>query len=151
MGLKIYSDGACSGNPGPGGWAARLKYEDGSLRELGGYEAETTNNRMELTAAIRALENADGSDGLMVVTDSEYVLKGITQWIHGWKKRGWTTAAKKPVLNQDLWQQLDKLNNPGIKWEYTRGHAGDPDNERCDEIAQAFSRGDTPELSDTAT
>ncbi|MGB0604439.1 MAG: ribonuclease H family protein, partial [Candidatus Latescibacterota bacterium] len=83
---------------------------------------------------------------LTMVTDSEYVLKGITEWIHGWKRRGWRTAAKKPVLNQDLWRILDALNTPQIRWEYTRGHAGDPDNERCDEIAQAFSRGDQPEL-----
>ena len=151
MAVTIYSDGACSGNPGPGGWAARLKYEDGSVRELGGRESQTTNNRMELTAAIRALETVDHDDGLLVVTDSEYVLKGITQWIHGWKRRGWRTAAKKPVLNQDLWEHLDKLNNPSVKWEYTRGHAGDADNERCDEIAQAFSRGDTPELTDTTS
>lgn len=81
-----------------------------------------------------------------MVTDSEYVLKGITEWIHGWKRRDWRTAAKKPVLNQDLWRELDALNAPSIRWEYTRGHAGDPDNERCDEIAQAFSRGDQPEL-----
>ena len=83
---------------------------------------------------------------LTMVTDSEYVLKGITEWIHGWKRRGWRTAAKKPVLNQDLWRILDALNTSQIRWEYTRGHAGDPDNERCDEIAQAFSRGDQPEL-----
>jgi len=147
--LTIYTDGACSGNPGPGGWAAQIKYADGSILELGGYEAETTNNRMELTAAIRALETADHADGILIVTDSEYVLKGITQWIHGWKRRGWKTAAKKPVLNQDLWQRLDELNNSSVGWEYTRGHAGDPNNERCDDIAQAFSRGESPELANT--
>ena len=149
--VTIYSDGACSGNPGPGGWATRIKYADGSLIELGGHEPETTNNRMELTAAIRGLEAAEHADGIRIVTDSEYLLKGITQWIHGWKRKGWKTASRKPVLNQDLWQQLDRLNNPDVKWEYTRGHAGDPDNERCDEIAQAFSRGEAPELVNRAS
>lgn len=144
--LVIYSDGACSGNPGPGGWAARLKYPDGRLIELGGAEAQTTNNRMELHAVIQGLHAAPDQAPLTVVTDSEYVRKGITEWIHGWKRRGWLTAAKKPVLNQDLWKILDRLNRPEISWRYTRGHAGDPDNERCDEIAQTFSRGGHPEL-----
>ncbi len=143
---KIFSDGACSGNPGPGGWAARILYGDGTIRELGGFAPDTTNNRMELQAAIEGLKHAGHLGHITMVTDSEYVLKGITEWIHGWKRRGWRTAAKKPVLNQDLWRILDELNTPGIQWEYTRGHAGDPDNERCDEIAQAFSRGDQPEL-----
>ena len=150
--LTIYSDGACSGNPGPGGWSARLKYEDGRVRELGGYEAATTNNRMELLAVISALKAVDSVNAgtILMVTDSEYVLKGITEWIHNWKKRGWRTAAKKPVLNQDLWQELDQLNDKRINWQYTRGHAGNPDNERCDEIAQAFSRGESPYLEDSA-
>ncbi len=143
---KIYTDGACSGNPGPGGWATRIRYANGTICELGGFAPETTNNRMELQAAIEALKNIDSSDRITIVTDSEYVLKGITEWIHGWKRRGWRTAAKKPVLNQDLWQQLDALNSAAVRWEYTRGHAGDPDNERCDEIAQAFSRGEEPAL-----
>ena len=142
----IYSDGACSGNPGPGGWAARIVYADGTVREIGGFSEETTNNRMELQAVIEGLKCVGEEPDLTMVTDSEYVLKGITEWIHGWKRRGWRTAAKKPVLNQDLWRILDALNTPQIRWEYTRGHAGDPDNERCDEIAQAFSRGDQPEL-----
>ena len=142
----IYSDGACSGNPGPGGWAARILYADGTVREIGGFSEETTNNRMELQAVIEGLKCVGEEPDLTMVTDSEYVLKGITEWIHGWKRRGWRTAAKKPVLNQDLWRILDALNTPQIRWEYTRGHAGDPDNERCDEIAQAFSRGDQPEL-----
>lgn len=142
----IYTDGACSGNPGPGGWATRILFADGRICEMGGFAAETTNNRMELQAAIEGLKKTDGHREAAVVTDSEYVLKGITEWIHGWKRRGWRTAAKKPVLNQDLWQQLDALNGPSVRWQYTRGHAGDPDNERCDEIAQAFSRGEQPAL-----
>ena len=145
----IYSDGACSGNPGPGGWAARLKYGDGTVRELGGFVADTTNNRMELYAALQALKQVGDMPSITIITDSEYLRKGITEWIHNWKKRGWRTAAKKPVLNQDLWKQLDALNTPAIKWEYTRGHAGDPDNERCDEIAHDFSQGFEPDLIDT--
>ncbi len=147
--MTIYSDGACSGNPGPGGWATRIKYPDGRIRELGGFVAETTNNRMELYAAIQGLEKAGEARGITIFTDSEYLRKGITEWIHSWKRKGWRTAAKKPVLNQDLWKKLDALNSPRISWEYTRGHAGDPDNERCDEIAQAFSRGYQPDLMDT--
>ena len=153
--IVIHSDGACSGNPGPGGWAARLHLPDGRVRELGGGFDQTTNNRMELYAAIQGLKAASEiqcSDALTItlVTDSEYLRKGITEWIHGWKRRGWLTAAKKPVLNQDLWRELDGLNHAGVTWEYTRGHAGDPDNERCDEIAQSFSRGGLPGLLDEA-
>jgi len=147
--VQIYCDGACSGNPGPGGWAAMLKYPDGRYRELGGFVPATTNNRMELHAAIRALETVGEVEAITLVTDSEYMRKGITEWIHGWKRRGWRTAAKKPVLNQDLWKELDQLNSSRVRWEYTRGHAGDPDNERCDDIAQAFSRGEEPFLEDT--
>ena len=146
MSITIYSDGACSGNPGPGGWAARLKYADGRIRELGGAEPDTTNNRMELRAAIEGLRFAGRGETITMVTDSEYLLKGITRWIHGWKRKQWKTASRKPVLNQDLWRALDELNGSSVKWEYTRGHAGDPDNERCDEIAQAFSRGEQPPL-----
>lgn len=142
----IFTDGACSGNPGPGGWAARIKHPDGSVHELGGAEAQTTNNRMELFAVIQALEATADADAITIVTDSEYVRKGITEWIHGWKRRGWKTAAKKPVLNQDLWRRLDSLNNPRVTWQYTKGHAGDPDNERCDEIAHGFSQGRPPQL-----
>ena len=144
--ITIFSDGACSGNPGPGGWATRLLYADGRICELGGFVADTTNNRMELQAAIEGLKAIAPDDEITLITDSEYMLKGITEWIHGWKRRGWKTAAKKPVLNQDLWLQLDELNSPSYRWEYTRVHAGDPNNERCDEIAQAFSRGLEPEL-----
>ena len=146
MSITIYSDGACSGNPGPGGWAARLKYADGRIRELGGAEPDTTNNRMELRAAIEGLKFAGRGEPVTMVTDSEYLLKGITKWIHGWKRKQWKTAARKPVLNQDLWRTLDELNGRGVKWVHTRGHAGDPDNERCDEIARAFSRREQPPL-----
>ncbi|MBT4500042.1 MAG: ribonuclease HI [Gemmatimonadetes bacterium] len=145
--VTIFSDGACSGNPGPGGWGTRLKYPDGRIVELGGFVADTTNNRMELTAALRGLERTGEVPSITLITDSEYLRKGITEWIHGWKRRGWITASKKPVLNQDLWRQLDRLNGPHVTWEYTRGHAGDPDNERCDDIAQGFSRGESPALS----
>ena len=144
--VTIFTDGACSFNPGPGGWAARLLYGDGRIEELGGFVPETTNNRMEMQAAIEGLKAAPSNVNITLVTDSEYLRKGITEWIHGWKRRGWRTAAKKPVLNQDLWRTLDQLNTPAIQWQYTQGHAGDPDNERCDQIAQAFSRGETPSL-----
>ena len=148
--ITIYSDGACSGNPGPGGWSARIKFSPDRIRELGGFVADTTNNRMELFAAIAALRIVDGTAPVTMVTDSEYLRKGITEWIHNWKRRNWRTAARKPVLNQDLWQELDRLNSSRISWRYVPGHRGDPDNERCDEIARAFSRGDRPELVDTA-
>lgn len=150
--LVIFSDGACSGNPGPGGWAARLRYPDGHVRELGGPVPSTTNNRMELLAAIEGLKAATAGgafDGAVVmVTDSEYLRKGITEWIHNWKRRGWLTAAKRPVLNQDLWRQLDDLNHRTVRWRYTKGHAGDPDNERCDALAHAFSQGCAPPLQE---
>ena len=147
--VTIFTDGACSFNPGPGGWAARLLYNDGRVEELGGFVPETTNNRMELQAAIEGLRAAPSAVPITLVTDSEYLRKGITEWIHGWKRRGWRTAAKKPVLNQDLWQTLDQLNTPAVQWRYTPGHVGDPDNERCDQIAKAFSRGETPYLNNT--
>lgn len=147
--LVIHSDGACSGNPGPGGWATHMRYPEGLVRELGGAVPDTTNNRMELLGAIEGLKAAAaaGHAGpIVMVTDSEYLRKGITQWIHNWKRRGWMTAAKKPVLNQDLWKELDGLSNGSVEWRYTKGHAGDPTNERCDEIAHAFSQGETPQL-----
>ena len=147
--ITIFSDGACSGNPGPGGWGTRIKYADGSIRELGGFVDATTNNRMELYAALQGLKHSAGASTITMITDSQYLRKGITEWIHNWKKKGWRTAAKKPVLNQDLWVELDALNSAAVSWEYTRGHAGDPDNERCDEIAHDFSQGYEPELIDT--
>jgi len=147
--VTVFTDGACSGNPGPGGWAARILHDDGRITELGDGAAETTNNRMELSAAIEALKATADAATVDLVTDSEYVRKGITEWIHGWKRRDWLTAAKKPVLNQDLWRELDDLNDGRVTWKYTKGHAGDPDNERCDEIAQAFSQGEQPDLIST--
>jgi len=145
--VTVYSDGGCLGNPGPGGWAARIRYADGRIVELGGAEARTTNNRMELKAAIEALRRVRACPQIVVVTDSEYLRRGITEWIHGWKRRGWLTANRTPVLNRDLWQELDQLNHAGVEWRYTRGHAADPDNERCDELARAFALGGTPALS----
>jgi ribonuclease HI len=145
--VTVYSDGGCLGNPGPGGWAARLKYANGRTVELGGAQPHTTNNRMELTAAIEGLRRAQTCSPVTVVTDSEYLRRGITEWIGGWKRRGWLTAAKEPVLNQDLWQELDRLNRPDVRWRHTRGHAGDPDNERCDRLAREFASGRRPSLA----
>ena len=147
--ITIFTDGACSGNPGPGGWAARLRYHDGNIKEIGGGAEATTNNRMELNAAIQGLRAADEAAKIEIVTDSEYMRKVITEWIINWKRRGWKTAAKKPVMNKDLWVELDELNSDRVSWAYTKGHAGDPDNERCDEIAQAFSQGVELALTDT--
>ena len=136
--LVIYTDGACSGNPGPGGWGVLMQFGN-KEKTLKGGEPDTTNNRMELMAAIRALEaikpNYTGSVTLW--TDSTYVLKGITEWIHGWKKRGWKKGDKKPVINKDLWQQLDALNSAReIDWKWVKGHAGIEGNERADELAR---------------
>jgi ribonuclease HI len=133
--VVIYADGACKGNPGHGGWGAWLAYK-GRERELWGGEALTTNNRMELTAVIRALEALQRSCTVRIVTDSEYVRNGITEWIHGWKKRGWRTASKQPVKNIDLWQRLDELaQGHRVTWQWVRGHAGHPGNERADALA----------------
>lgn len=134
--VEIYTDGACKGNPGKGGWGVVLSFR-GVEKTLHGGEAMTTNNRMELTAVIRALE-ALKKPGCKVVlhSDSRYVLSGIEQWLAGWKQRGWKTAAKKPVLNQDLWQQLDALSQlHDIDWRWVKGHSGDAGNERADELA----------------
>jgi ribonuclease HI len=135
--ITIHTDGACSGNPGPGGWGAILEW-NGTKKEIKGGEADSTNNRMELMAAIQALA-ALKKDGRQVtlITDSVYVRDGITKWIHGWKKRGWKTANKKPVKNVELWQQLDELNQRHtIDWRWVKGHSGDPGNERADELAR---------------
>jgi ribonuclease HI len=135
--ITIHTDGACSGNPGPGGWGVILEW-NGHRKELKGGEAETTNNRMELTAAIRALEalKKKGAD-VVLFTDSTYVRDGITKWIHGWKKRGWKTADKKPVKNEDLWRRLEELaDQHAVDWRWVKGHAGDPGNERADELAR---------------
>lgn len=140
--LFAYTDGACSGNPGPGGWGAILIARDGDTvlkeRELSGGEAHTTNNQMELMAAIASLEALERPTALTIVTDSSYVKDGITSWIFGWKKRGWKTAGNKPVKNVELWKRLDAATQRhDVKWEWVKGHAGHPENERADELARA--------------
>ena len=133
--VEIYTDGACKGNPGPGGWGAVLFYK-GAERELWGGEAETTNNRMELMAAIMALAALKRRCDVRIVTDSQYVMQGITEWMVNWKKRGWKTAAKQPVKNADLWQALDEqVNRHTVEWRWVRGHTGHPGNERADMLA----------------
>ena len=133
--IVIYTDGACKGNPGPGGWGAFLA-ADGKERELWGGEKLTTNNRMELTAVIESLTALTRRCEVTLYTDSQYVRQGITSWIHGWRARGWMTADKKPVKNQDLWQRLDALNKEhNVDWRWVKGHAGDPGNERADALA----------------
>ena len=140
--VRAYTDGACSGNPGPGGWGALLvALRDGEPvkeRELSGGEPETTNNRMELMAAIQALEALGRAAKVTVVTDSAYVKGGVTGWIHGWKRNGWKTAAKQPVKNEDLWRRLDAAQaRHDVTWEWVKGHAGHPENERADALARA--------------
>ena len=140
--LYAYTDGACSGNPGPGGWGVLLLAKDGDSvvkeRTLNGGEAATTNNRMELMAAISALEALGRSSKITVVTDSAYVKNGVTGWIHGWKRNGWKTAAKKPVKNVELWQRLDEAQKRhNVTWKWIKGHAGHEENERADELARA--------------
>lgn len=142
MELFAYTDGGCSGNPGPGGWAVVLEAVNGNnlmkSKELSGCEAHTTNNRMELMAAIMALESLDRSTAITIVTDSTYVKNGITQWIHGWKRNGWKTASKKPVKNAELWQRLDVAQaTHKVSWDWVKGHAGHTQNERADELATA--------------
>ncbi|MEO0352431.1 MAG: ribonuclease HI [Cyanobacteria bacterium P01_A01_bin.15] len=146
----VYTDGACSGNPGPGGWGTVIYFADGQVHELGGYAPETTNNRMEMQAAIAALQflqqhNYDAD--IELHTDSKYLIQGITQWMRGWKRKGWKTSAGKAVLNKDLWLTLDDLTQSlktdqsiGIDWKYVKGHAGNVGNERCDDIARSFSQ-----------
>ena len=133
--VEIFTDGACKGNPGPGGWGVLLR-AGGRERELHGGEPATTNNRMELTAVIRALESLDARTRVRLYTDSQYVQKGMTEWIHDWKRRGWRTADKKPVKNVDLWMRLDELaRGHDVEWHWVRGHAGHPENERADALA----------------
>ncbi len=139
--LFAYTDGACSGNPGPGGWGALLIARDGETvlkeRELSGGAPETTNNRMELMAAIAALEALDRPSLITLVTDSAYVKNGVTEWIAGWKRNGWKTSTKKPVKNADLWQRLDEARGRHtVHWEWVKGHAGHPENERADKLAR---------------
>ncbi len=148
--LVIFTDGACSGNPGPGGWGAILAYPEGKVVELGGSSRATTNNQMELLATIEALALArDYDGGVAVYTDSTYVIRGVTQWVWGWKKRDWKTAEGKDVANQDLWKDLIRLvsaRKPKPEWHYVRGHIGTPGNERCDDIARKFTEGKRVDL-----
>ena len=138
--VHLITDGACIGNPGPGGWACILRYGE-HKRELWGHEPHTTNNRMEITAAIKGLEALKEGCEVEVVTDSEYLKNGITQWIHGWKRKGWMTAGKKPVVNQDLWKALDEqARRHQTTWSWTKGHASHADNNRCDELASMAAR-----------
>ena len=140
--ISMHTDGACSKNPGPGGWGVVIHLSDGSTKELGGGIRETTNNQMELQGAISALEFLAAqkqSTPVDFYTDSKYVLDGITKWIKGWKKNGWKTKDNKPVKNQEFWQQLDPLNSSNIRWHWVEGHSGDPDNERCDAIARSYT------------
>jgi len=133
--VQIFTDGACRGNPGPGGWGALLSYK-GTEKELYGGEPMTTNNRMELMAVIRALEALTKKARVMVTTDSQYVKKGISEWIKNWKRNGWKTASKKPVKNADLWEHLDDLvNRNDVTWAWVKGHSGHPENERVDALA----------------
>jgi ribonuclease HI len=133
--ITIYTDGACKGNPGPGGWGALLEY-NGRKKALKGGEPQTTNNRMELTAAISALESLREACEVTLFTDSKYVMHGLTEWLPGWKARGWRTADKKPVKNQDLWERLDTaVQRHQVDWLWVKGHAGDPGNEAADQLA----------------
>ena len=138
--VRIFTDGACQGNPGPGGWAAILQYRDRE-KEIFGCAPETTNNRMELTAAIEGLRLLKEPCEVEITTDSEYLKSGITNWIRKWKRNGWQTASKKPVLNQDLWKALDELvSRHSVRWHWTKGHAGHSENSRCDELATRAAR-----------
>lgn len=133
--VEMFTDGACRGNPGPGGWGVVLRFQ-GAEKELYGGEKETTNNRMELMAAIQGLESLTKPCPVVLTTDSQYVMKGATEWMSGWKRKGWKTSAKKPVKNVDLWQRLEKALVPHeVKWEWVRGHTGHPENERADDLA----------------
>ncbi len=139
--VQLITDGSCIGNPGPGGWACILRYGD-KRREMYGSEPGTTNNRMELQAAVEGLKALKHPCNVEIITDSNYVKDGITKWIHNWKMNGWRTAGKKPVVNQDLWHELDEqVSRHKVEWQWTKGHASHADNNRCDELAQAAARG----------
>ena len=138
--VQLFTDGACLGNPGPGGWACILRHRD-TLREMWGSEPHTTNNRMELTAAVEGLAALKEMCEVEVVTDSEYLKNGITAWMQNWKRNGWRTSAKKDVVNQDLWRRLDELNGRHVtRWSWTKGHATHPENNRCDELASRAAK-----------
>lgn len=146
--VVIFTDGACTGNPGPGGWASIVAFPDGTIKELGGGVKETTNNRMEMAATIRALaalEPPPGAGSILLYTDSTYVIQGITKWIWGWRSRGWKSADGKDVANRDLWEELSRqvarVKPATVEWKYVRGHSGYPGNERCDVIAVSFAKG----------
>ncbi len=136
MSIKVYTDGACKGNPGPGGWGVYIQSNEDE-KELYGGNPETTNNQMEMQAALEALKHLKDEDEVIeLYTDSNYLRQGITEWIHNWKKNNWKTAAKKPVANRDLWIEISDLNEKmNVKWNWVKGHAGDPGNERADELA----------------
>jgi len=134
---EVHSDGACSGNPGPGGWGAIVIFPDGRRQELNGYQPQTTNNRMELTAALEGLSLVPNDTEVTVYSDSEYVVKGACSWLDGWKRKGWKNAAKQPVKNQDLWESIDaERQRLKLAWQWVRGHAGDALNERADALAR---------------
>jgi len=135
--VEIYTDGACTGNPGPGGYGAVLKYGD-TVKEISGCEPRTTNNRMEMMAVIKALQQLKRPCKVRVVTDSNYLVKGMTQWIHGWVRRNWINSQKRPVLNRELWEEILELSRKHqITWQWVKGHDGHPENERCDQLARA--------------
>jgi ribonuclease HI len=147
------TDGACSGNPGPGGWGALIRFEDGSVEEFGGADPDTTNNRMELQAALATLQRLAElplHPDLTLRTDSKYLIDGLGSWMSGWKRKGWRTAAGKPVLNKDLWQALDLARLEDVPLSYVKGHSGDPDNDRVDQIAVAYSKGRQQTISTPA-
>jgi len=134
--VEIFTDGACSGNPGPGGYGSLLRY-GGKTQEISGCERQTTNNRMEMMAVIEALRRFKQPCKIMITTDSQYVMKGMTLWIHGWIKKNWQNSQKKPVLNKDLWKEMLKLSQPhNIQWKWVKGHQGHSENERCDALAR---------------
>ncbi|MBN2645054.1 MAG: ribonuclease HI [Desulfuromonadaceae bacterium] len=146
--VEIFSDGACSGNPGPGGFGTLLRYGS-HTKELSGYSPQTTNNRMELMGAIVGLEALKKTCRVIVTTDSQYVCRGMTEWLDGWKKKGWKNAQKKEVLNRDLWQRLDQVaNQHRVNWQWVKGHAGHAENERCDELARQAITNRSPLIED---
>ena len=150
LAIGAATDGACSGNPGPGGWAGLIRFEDGSIEEFGGREESTTNNRMELQAALKTMERLKEipkQNNLKIKTDSKYLINGFSNWIKNWKKKGWVTSSGKPVLNQDLWEALDKARLEEVKMVYVKGHSGEEDNERVDKIAVSFAKGDSIALN----
>jgi ribonuclease HI len=138
--IRIVTDGACRGNPGPGGWAAMI-WRGEQVEEIGGQELHTTNNRMELRAAVEALRRVPPAAAVRIVTDSSYLVNGATSWLAGWKRRGWLTTSGQPVEHRELWEELDRLAGQRVRWEQVRGHAGHPENERADVLAQAFADG----------